>query len=70
MRVKNKLSQKAILFYQKKISPLKGVSVCKYHQSCSAYGLECYQKYNFFKASWLTFKRICFCNFFAKGGEY
>lgn len=34
---------------------------CVHYPSCSNYSIECYRKFNFFKASFLTVKRILFC---------
>ena len=39
---------------------------CRHIPSCSEYGKQCYQKFNFFKASFLTAKRIMSCNVFSK----
>jgi putative membrane protein insertion efficiency factor len=63
----NKLCIKVIKFYQSKISP-NSIPRCRYRPSCSNYGLECYQKFGFFKASFLTFYRILRCNPLSKGG--
>ena len=63
----NKLCIKLIEFYKSKISP--GISKkCRFYPTCSSYGLECYKRFNFFKASWLTFYRIIRCNPWNKGG--
>ena len=63
----NKLCIKLIEFYKNKISP--GTSKkCRFYPTCSSYGLECYKRFNFFKASWLTFYRIIRCNPWNKGG--
>ncbi len=34
---------------------------CVHYPSCSNYSIECYEKFNFFKATFLTIKRIIFC---------
>jgi len=39
---------------------------CKHIPSCSNYGIECYKKFNFFKATLLTTWRILRCNPFTK----
>lgn len=39
-----------------------GSGRCKHYPSCSNYGIECYQKFNFIKASFLTGFRILRCN--------
>ncbi|MFI3252436.1 MAG: membrane protein insertion efficiency factor YidD [bacterium] len=62
-----KLAIKLITFYQTKIS-VNTPPTCKYVPTCSSYGLQCYQNYNFFKASLLTLWRILRCNPFSKGG--
>ena len=41
---------------------------CKFYPTCSNYAIEAYKKYNFFKATFLTFTRILRCNRFSKGG--
>lgn len=62
----NKLMIKLIKLYQN--STTESQKRCKYHPSCSNYALEAYQKFNFFKASFLTIYRIIRCNPFSKGG--
>ncbi len=57
-----------IKFYRKYISPLKGKPCCRYYPTCSQYALEAYEKYGFFKGTWLTVWRILRCNPFSKGG--
>lgn len=64
--VMNKICIKLILWYQKKTENSK--KRCKYYPSCSNYGLECYRRFNFFKASWLTFYRLIRCNPWSRGG--
>lgn len=49
------------------ISPLYG-NVCKYHPSCSAYGLEAVQVHGALRGSWLTMARIVRCNPWSTGG--
>lgn len=60
----NKLVIKLIKFYKHNHNTPR----CKYSPTCSEYGLECYQKFNFFKATFLTIFRILRCNPFSKGG--
>lgn len=36
-------------------------SRCVHYPTCSNYSIECYEKFNFFKATFLTIKRILFC---------
>lgn len=61
----NKLMIKLIKWYQKHISPNKPPR-CRHTPSCSNYGLESYERFNFFKATYLTTKRIISCNPLAK----
>lgn len=61
-----KLALKLIDIYQKTKNP--NSKKCKYSPTCSNYAKEAFQKFNFFKASWLTFYRIIRCNPFSKGG--
>lgn len=53
--------------YKKLLSPLLPPS-CRFHPSCSSYGLLAYQQHPFFKASRLTAWRILRCNPFNPGG--
>ena len=41
----NKIMIKAIKYYQK--LAVNKQTRCRYHPSCSFYGLECYQKFGF-----------------------
>ncbi len=49
------------------ISPLYG-NVCKYHPSCSAYGLRAVQTHGAIHGGWLTIHRIVRCNPWSLGG--
>ncbi len=57
----------AIRFYQKGISPLTPPS-CRFHPTCSQYGLEAVQRYGAARGSWLTVRRLARCHPFCKGG--
>lgn len=56
-----------IRFYQLAISPAIGPH-CRFIPTCSAYALQCYREYNFFKATFLTITRLLRCNPLFKGG--
>ncbi len=58
---------KLIRFYQKFLSPLKK-PCCRFYPVCSNYALEAFSKHGFFKASFLSLKRVLRCNLFCKGG--
>lgn len=62
----NKLCIKLIESYQKHTKNLN--HRCRFYPSCSNYGLECYKRFNFFKASFLTLYRIIRCNPWNKCG--
>lgn len=49
------------------VSPLYG-DVCKFHPTCSAYGLRAVEYHGAFKGSWLTIQRIVRCNPWSMGG--
>jgi len=56
-----------IKFYQKFISPIKP-RTCRFYPTCSAYGLESYQRFGAFKGTILTVSRIVKCHPFHPGG--
>ncbi|PFL22545.1 membrane protein insertion efficiency factor YidD [Bacillus cereus] len=56
-----------IRFYQKFISPMTPPT-CRFHPTCSQYGLEAFQKHGALKGFWLTCKRILKCHPFHPGG--
>ena len=58
---------KAIRFYQKYISSMKGTK-CPYVPSCSEYGMEAIRVHGAAKGSLLAAWRILRCNPFSHGG--
>jgi uncharacterized protein len=58
---------RGIRFYQKGISPLTP-SVCRFHPTCSQYGLEAIQKYGAGRGTWLLVRRLLRCQPLCKGG--
>lgn len=62
----NKLMIKLINWYRKKISP-NDIPRCRHTPTCSNYALTAYKRFNFFKASFLSLKRILTCNPLFKG---
>ena len=65
--MKNKFPIRLIEKYQQGISPTNPPR-CRFTPTCSQYAKECYQKFNFFKASFLTTKRLLKCNPLFKPG--
>lgn len=53
--------------YRVVISPLYG-NVCRYHPSCSAYGLRSVEVHGAVRGSWLTLRRLGRCHPWAAGG--
>jgi uncharacterized protein len=56
-----------IKFYRRFISPITPPT-CRFHPTCSEYGLEAFRRFGFFKGFYLTVKRILKCQPFHKGG--
>lgn len=56
-----------IRFYQKFISPMKPPS-CRFHPTCSQYGVEAIQRFGALKGGYLTVRRILKCHPLHKGG--
>ncbi len=56
-----------IRLYQRTLSPLLGPR-CRYHPSCSAYGLQAIRSYGILRGSVLAGWRILRCNPFSHGG--
>ena len=60
---------KIIRFYQKYISTYILVGAhCRFTPTCSEYSYLAYEKYGFFKGTYLTVRRILRCHPFHKGG--
>ncbi len=53
--------QALIRFYQGAISPYIGPS-CRYTPTCSEYALEAFQRHPWWRAAWLTIRRIGRCH--------
>ena len=62
----NKLMIKIIKAYQKTPSNMHGA--CRFTPTCSNYAIEAYESFNFFKASYLSLRRILRCRPFGKYG--
>ena len=58
-----------IRFYRRYLSGLKPCPTCRFTPTCSAYGLEAFEKRGFFVGFALTFWRILRCNPFSPYGH-
>ena len=47
--------------YQLVLSPLLGPS-CRFQPTCSAYAMECIERFGALKGSWLALKRLLRCH--------
>ncbi|MEU9836413.1 membrane protein insertion efficiency factor YidD [Streptosporangium sp. NPDC048047] len=56
-----------IRLYRAYVSPLLGPR-CRFHPSCSAYGLEALAVHGALRGTWLTIRRIGRCHPFHPGG--
>lgn len=56
-----------IKFYRKFISPMTPPA-CRFHPTCSQYGLEAIETHGAMKGAYLTVKRILKCHPFHPGG--
>lgn len=65
----NAFFKAAIIFYQRSLSFFLGGN-CRYYPSCSHYAIEAFDKYNFLKASGLTFMRLINCQPLSKRNFY
>lgn len=56
-----------IRLYQLSVSPLLGPR-CRFHPTCSEYGLEAINRYGVVRGLWLTGGRVCRCHPWHPGG--
>jgi len=63
----SKIMLALIHLYRATLSPFLG-GQCRFHPTCSAYGLEAIRTHGPWRGGWLTLRRIGRCNPFCKGG--
>ncbi|HPF69369.1 MAG TPA: membrane protein insertion efficiency factor YidD [Candidatus Krumholzibacteria bacterium] len=56
-----------IWLYRRLVSPLLP-STCRFHPSCSAYGMEALASHGIIRGSWLTVRRVARCHPWHPGG--
>ncbi|HHI88090.1 MAG TPA: membrane protein insertion efficiency factor YidD [Candidatus Cloacimonetes bacterium] len=66
-KIPNYLFIGIITSYQKFLSPVFP-NTCRFYPTCSVYSKQAFQKYNIFKAFYLSAWRILRCNPWSKGG--
>lgn len=57
----SRFAERFILTYKSCVSPRLG-SRCRFEPTCSEYGLECYRRFGFLKATAKTLWRLLRCN--------
>jgi hypothetical protein len=62
-----RLLRSLIRLYQLCLSPVVAPH-CRFHPSCSEYGLEAIQKYGAGRGMWLAARRVCRCHPWHPGG--
>jgi len=67
--ISNVAARALILFYQATFAHFLG-GRCRYYPSCSHYAIEAYEKFSFFKASFLVLKRLGSCHPFSRKAFY
>jgi putative membrane protein insertion efficiency factor len=63
----NRAAISLVLFFSGFFRILGG-RACRFYPSCSAYSIEAFRRFGFFKALWLTISRILKCHPFHAGG--
>ena len=58
---------RAIVFYQKNISPIKK-PCCRFYPVCSDYAIESIERFGVFKGLFLSILRLLRCNPLFRGG--
>lgn len=57
-----------ITFYRRHISPMKGVSSCRFIPTCSEYAYIAVERYGAIKGGFLAVRRLLRCHPLCKGG--
>lgn len=70
--VNRSLFQRAAIYplriYQRYLSPLKGVSSCRFHPTCSSYAIEAIEVHGALRGSFMGLLRVLRCHPFHPGG--
>ncbi len=57
----------ALRGYKRFVSPFLPPA-CRFEPTCSVYARECFERFGFFRALWLTVRRVGRCHPFHPGG--
>lgn len=63
-----RIVERGILFYRRRISPLKGGGSCRFQPTCSAYGLTAVRQFGAIRGGGLALLRIFRCAPWHPGG--
>lgn len=63
-----RLAVAPIAFYRRFVSPLKPVSSCRFHPTCSAYAQDAILTHGVLRGGWLAVRRVAKCHPWHPGG--
>jgi hypothetical protein len=67
MKVINQITIILIKVYRLFVSPMF-LDSCRFEPTCSQYAIDAFNNFNFFRAFWLSIKRISKCHPYHPGG--
>jgi len=64
----NRAAIGALRAYQCTLGPVMG-GQCRFAPTCSQYAIDAFRRHGFFRASWLTVRRLLRCHPWCEGGN-